>query len=766
MKRIVVLIFCFFTGLQSAQCDEWKVTTLNNPSPGYLKFDCVNDSGFYYLDNYGLKQYAKTDAYAMKSKLFKYLENGRWAAFTPQGYFLFDRDMNFIDTIIPKKQAYIDNHDIIHLSTGHYLILYYDWWYVDLRSTFPGADSNAALLSAVIFETDTNGLIYWFWKACDHIRPADMTPDIDVKQKVIDFTHCNSLIEDSDGNFIVSFRHLDEIMKIEKTTGKIMWRLGGSMSKNNEFVFTNDTVDGFVGFSHQHGVVMMPNGNLLMYDNGNLKTPPYSRAVEYKIDQVKKTVTKVWEYRDSPDLYISTMGSACRLENGNTLINWGNKKITEVTPDKKIAYELTYYEDDPVNLGIFYRAFKVPLKMDPVILDVKGPGKYIFNDENAKTGVSLDISTSCSPGKAWIEKHAYAPPVGEYSDSGFVRVMPYRWVFNNSSDEAVSGILTIDTSAVSGLEDPAKAMFFKRNKETVGVFEPLETHYDNATGQLSAVFSGLGEFVVCSGVLAVPSLTYPADGEYKIPVKGTLKWVKLAGATQYEVQASAYGDFSETVVCQIVGKQELYEYEGLKNSTKYYWRVRAFNSKDSSAWSKTYSFVTALKTPAIITPPDNSENNPVLGWLAWSSVADSAKYNVLVSRNESFDGFVIDTKAIQDTIFRYTLLSNTKYFWKVQAYTDSNMSSWSTVASFTTGNGTAVGNNKGERKLTLFPNPARDYFLVKGIEGEDVKFEIYSLDGVLVKKGVVNNGIIYIKKLAAGSYYLRINGKSINFVKK
>ena len=44
----------------------------------------------------------------------------------------------------------------------------------------------------------------------------------------------------------------------------------------------------------------MPNGNLMVFDNGDNRNytnaGPYSRAVEYEIDEVNKTIKQVWSY--------------------------------------------------------------------------------------------------------------------------------------------------------------------------------------------------------------------------------------------------------------------------------------------------------------------------------------------------------------------------------------------------------------------------------------------------------------------------------------
>ena len=49
-----------------------------------------------------------------------------------------------------------------------------------------------------------------------------------------------------------------------------------------------------------HAPVQMPNGNLLVFDNGTYRNfennIQYSRAVEYEINEQDKTVTQVWQY--------------------------------------------------------------------------------------------------------------------------------------------------------------------------------------------------------------------------------------------------------------------------------------------------------------------------------------------------------------------------------------------------------------------------------------------------------------------------------------
>ena len=87
----------------------------------------------------------------------------------------------------------------------------------------------------------------------------------------VGYAHGNSIDMAADGNLILSCRHLDAVVKINSQTGNIIWRLGG---RKSDFVFLDDPLG---GPSHQHCARMLANGNLLMFDNGNLHHPPVSR---------------------------------------------------------------------------------------------------------------------------------------------------------------------------------------------------------------------------------------------------------------------------------------------------------------------------------------------------------------------------------------------------------------------------------------------------------------------------------------------------------
>src|SRR6185295_4979823 len=203
------------------------------------------------------------------------------------------------------------------------------------------------VIGLILQELDRDKNVVFQWRSWDRFQITDAISH-DLTAKSVDYVHGNSIDVEPDGNLIISSRHMNEVTKISRTTGDIIWRLGG---RNNQFTFVNEPIS----FSHQHCARRLANGNITIFDNGNFRTPQFSRAVEYAIDEVQKTATLVWQYRHNPDVFTVAAGSVQRLPNGNTLIGWGTASptLTEVGADGALVSELTF------DAGVgSYRAFR------------------------------------------------------------------------------------------------------------------------------------------------------------------------------------------------------------------------------------------------------------------------------------------------------------------------------------------------------------------------------------------------------------------------
>lgn len=270
------------------------------------------------------------------------LANGNFGAFIgtttgwqpTYGYFL---EVTPVGEVVARHQAppplYTDEHELLLRPTasGGWSTSFfsYDIRIVDL--TQHGGRRDARIAGHQILRYDENGTLDFLWNAWDHVDFSELIEPIG-GLKEADFDHPNSLAYDSDGNYVVSFRNLGQVRKINAITGLGMWRLGGL---RNEFEWQDDD-----GFSAQHSAVPLANSRLLVFDNGTRHFPQESRAVEYELDVPGRKARKVWEYRHDPPLYTPYTGSVQRLANGNTVVGFAFLGVvTEVNPDGKPVWE-------------------------------------------------------------------------------------------------------------------------------------------------------------------------------------------------------------------------------------------------------------------------------------------------------------------------------------------------------------------------------------------------------------------------------------------
>jgi len=257
-----------------------------------------------------------------------------------KSWIILNEYMNETDTLECVNGYLADFHDILLLENGGYLLQTYDSIYVDMSQIDPDGNTNAMIILLIIQEFDSDKNLIFEWNAWEHLDIADYQ-HLNLTSNRIVWMHGNSIHIDLDSNILVSNRRSSEIIKINRNNGEVIWIFGGP---NNEFSIANDPYN---GFSRQHDVRRIENGNILLFDNGNDHDPPISRAVEYEIDESEKTANLVWDF-SHPEGYVGlAMGSVQRLPNNNTLINWGRllnqgAVITEVDYDKDIVFEMQY----------------------------------------------------------------------------------------------------------------------------------------------------------------------------------------------------------------------------------------------------------------------------------------------------------------------------------------------------------------------------------------------------------------------------------------
>lgn len=297
---------------------------------------------------------------------FKLNDNGYLTYYNKQDdcFDMLDSGYNVIKKMY-MGNGYIPNkHEFRIYSDGYRLMQCYDRQEVDM--TAYGGQEDAEVTGLVIQQIDPNDDVIFEWRSWDHFEFTDAANDIPLTTNTVDYVHGNSLELDFDGHLLLSSRNMDEITKINISTGDIIWRMGG---KNNEFTFI-DNPDIPKPFSHQHHFRLLPNGHYTLFDNGNNQNPERSSAKEFILDQVNKTATLVWSYVhpnvNGFNVYASALGNLQILPNGNRLINWGQispnspyadiPNFTEVTADGNIVWEFRFLDSTHAS----YRAHKFP----------------------------------------------------------------------------------------------------------------------------------------------------------------------------------------------------------------------------------------------------------------------------------------------------------------------------------------------------------------------------------------------------------------------
>ncbi len=259
------------------------------------------------------------------------------------------------------------HHDVFPMENGNFLTLSIETRVYENYPTNawkPNSPKETATVAGdLVVEFAPDGSIVNEWSLLELLDPYRVGYDSLGKywnsffgKKTRDWSHANSVIHDPrDDSVIVSIRHQDAVVKFSRKTGKLIWILGTHDNWDKEkfgryLLKPQNDQQHFFPF-HQHSPMILPNGNLMLYDNGNHRASPFdkivpytdnfSRAVEYAIDEKNMTVELVWEYGQFAleKIYSAALGDANYLPTtGNILITHGN--IFEKKQEKKLSAQI------------------------------------------------------------------------------------------------------------------------------------------------------------------------------------------------------------------------------------------------------------------------------------------------------------------------------------------------------------------------------------------------------------------------------------------
>jgi hypothetical protein len=259
-------------------------------------------------------------AYYQRTRAYNGFGEGYWV--------LLNQSYQEIAQVHAGNGLFADHHEFELTKRGTALIDCYHRVVVDLTPF--GGPARATVWEGVVQEINVaTGKVVFEWHSLPHIPVTDSYNSLKVNN--VDYFHMNAISEDTDGNLIVSGRDIQSLVKINRTTGAVMWRLGG---KRSSFTFVGDT-----GPHRQHDGRAVGGGMYSVFDNGVGAKPQVSRGVTWKLNTTAHTATLVDVWRHTPDIFSLIMGSNRVLPNGNRLIGWAIGGVTTEYKGHTVVFE-------------------------------------------------------------------------------------------------------------------------------------------------------------------------------------------------------------------------------------------------------------------------------------------------------------------------------------------------------------------------------------------------------------------------------------------
>jgi len=268
------------------------------------------------------------------------------------------------------------HHDVEMLPNGNVLMIA---WEAKTREEALAAGLSANQLPAsgevwseMILEYDPAlGRVVWEWHLWDHVLPDGWNPsehpekiDLDffANSRSADWWHFNSINYSAElDQIVISSRAASEVWIIDHAlssteaagdAGDLLYRFGNPAAyggsgeqvlvAQHDAEFISGTADGV---------------RILVFDNGDKRTRPYSRVVELDLHEYEnglfEDATIIWEFgaaSGDEHFFADHISGAQRLDSGNTLICSGTEgRFFEVTPAGETVWEYAnpFYSTGP-----------------------------------------------------------------------------------------------------------------------------------------------------------------------------------------------------------------------------------------------------------------------------------------------------------------------------------------------------------------------------------------------------------------------------------
>ncbi|HET7121966.1 MAG TPA: arylsulfotransferase family protein [Solirubrobacterales bacterium] len=246
--------------------------------------------------------------------------------------------------LVRTSGSIVDGHEYRELSNGNVLLDTYVPETADLRRF--GGPRRATIVSAAVQEVDPAGKVLWSWNSRGHIGLRETgrwwhnvlsNPRRRLHREAFDPVHINSIEPRGSGEVVISTRHTDAVYGIDRASGEINWKLGGTQTGKSLRVIGDPATKLLGG---QHDVRIDRRGRLTIFDNGKDR-PRRPRVVFYRLDLQHGRALYRGQLNDPEVKRSHCCGSARELPGGGWIVSWGdNPLVTGFDRQGRIAFRL------------------------------------------------------------------------------------------------------------------------------------------------------------------------------------------------------------------------------------------------------------------------------------------------------------------------------------------------------------------------------------------------------------------------------------------
>jgi hypothetical protein len=250
--------------------------------------------------------------------------------------YILDDTYHVVATVRAGDGLNADAHEFLLTPRGTALITIYDVVSRDLSSV--GGPQRGRVIEGSVQEVDVaTGKVVFAWHSLDDVELGESyVPLPKSKTTPWDYVHINAVTVDTDGNLLVSARHTSAVYKLDRRTGRLIWKLGG---KKSDFRFGSGA-----RFWFQHNSIAAGTNIIRIFDNEVNPKPvlPYSRVIWLKLDKAAKTATLIRSLHHPDNVSALSQGNAQVLDNGNTFVGWGQPgRFSEFDPQGRLIFDAT-----------------------------------------------------------------------------------------------------------------------------------------------------------------------------------------------------------------------------------------------------------------------------------------------------------------------------------------------------------------------------------------------------------------------------------------